>query len=225
MKNDVLLKTPGERLRAIRAYCASSRHAFCSKMGLSESTLKSWENDVAILTKKGAKTLSGMFHALGIFCTQEWLLSGTTPSPLRDIERFEPGSLEESQFIEKEFERLANYYKRSLFLHRITNQHMAPFFKVGDFVGGIALSQSELPYYWDECVIASVENYGFMVRKLVKGSQPGVNNLEALNLPAHHPQHTLTDVTLNTIYRIVWHRSPLDHALSKKTLSSLPHAV
>lgn len=212
------LKTPGERLRAIRAYCSPSRNDFCSKTGMSESTLKAWENDVALLTKKGARSLVSIFGCFGVFCTVEWLLNGEEPSPLRPYEGSH-GALPEEQAIEKEYDRISNYYAEDSLLYRVPDQHMSPFFKTNDFVGGLEVSLSTLPYFWDEIVLAKTEKDQIYLRQLSKGSQPGLFTLIALNLPENHAQHKIEDISLKKAYRIVWHRTPIVQATGSTPIS------
>ena len=225
MKQNLELETPGERLRAIRAYCAASRQKFCKKTELSESTLKAWENDVARLTQKGARSLVGMFKGFGVFCTEEWLLEGRTPSPLREMETNDAALMTETQFVESEFNRLSKYYNKVFQHFAVQDNYMAPMFKAGDVVAGVAITASDLPYLWDEMALVSVEGYGLMLRKVLKGSQPGLVTLVALNLPETHPQYAVTDVSPDEAFRIVWHRSPLENRTSKASSRTLKRAL
>jgi transcriptional regulator with XRE-family HTH domain len=225
MKQNLELETPGERLRAIRAYCASSRQKFCKQTRLSESTLKAWENDVARLTAKGARALVGMFKGFGVFCTEVWLLEGKAPSPLREMETNDASLMTEHQFLESEFNRLSQYYSKVFQYFKIQDNHMAPTFKAGDVVAGAEVSANDLPYLWDEVALVSVEGYGLMLRKILKGSQPGLVTLITLNLPETHPQHAIADVTVDAAFRIVWHRSPLEHRSSKVSSRTLKRAL
>ncbi|EFX83898.1 hypothetical protein DAPPUDRAFT_100110 [Daphnia pulex] len=184
MTSTPFLSTPGSRLRAIRAFCASSRNEFCEKTGLSESTLKAWENDVARLTKKGAALLAVIFQRRSIIS---------------------------SVIIGKMF-----------FSFKTSDKSMMPQFKQNDWVAGILIDTQDLPYFWDEIVIADVEGYGILLRKLAKGSQPGVFNLIALNPQDVGPLGQLNDVRLKGAYRILWHRRLLgeNRAFSPQPLSA-----
>ena len=202
-------KTSGERLRAIRAYCSPSRNHFCDKTGMSESTLKAWENGVAPLTKKGAKSLVEIFSGFGLLCTESWLLDGEGPSPLRPFEGSSNTTMSEERFIQKEFEELSQYYTDKLLLHRVPDQCMAPFFKQGDAVAGILVSPTDLPYYWDEVILAETTNSPPLLRRVLRGSQPGLVTLATLNVPGHQAQQRMEDITIKASYRIIWHRSPI----------------
>jgi transcriptional regulator with XRE-family HTH domain len=216
-------KTSGERLRAIRAYCSPSRNHFCQLTGMSESTLKAWENDVAQLTKKGANSLVEIFSSFGLFCTANWLLDGEEPSPLRPFEGSASNTMSEEKFIEKEFDRLSQYYSDKLLLHKVPDQYMAPFFKQGDIVAGVLVSPTDLPYYWDEVILAETVNSPPLLRRVLRGSQPGLVTLVTLNIPGHQVQQRMEDITIKASYRIIWHRSPV-HSQQHHRISVAPRA-
>ena len=209
MTSTPLLVTPGNRLRAIRAFCAASRNEFCEKTGLSESTLKAWENDVARLTKKGAALLVGIFQKQGIYCTEDWLLNGEGLSPLRQLHEASNQNISEDILIQQEVDALKRYYQQSVFAHKVMDRSMLPHFKMNDWVAGILIPTPDLPYFWDEVVLADVEGYGVLLRKLNKGSQPGVFTLTCLSPLEGATFPALEDIRLNRAYRILWHRRVL----------------
>ncbi len=198
-----VLTTPGNRLRAIRAFCSSSRNEFCEKTGLSESTLKAWENNVARLTKKGAALLVNIFQKQGIYCTEEWLLNGEGLSPLRQVHEASNQNISEDVFLQQEVDSLKRYYQTSIFAHKISDFSMTPYFKMNDWVAGVLINAVDLPYFWNETIIADVEGHGILLRKLEKGTQPGLFNLLALNSSG---ADTLYDRRLKGGYQILWHR-------------------
>jgi len=205
------LNTPGNRLRAIRAFCSSSRNEFCEHMGLSESTLKAWENDVARLTKKGAALLVGIFQKHGIYCTEEWLLSGEGLSPLRQSHEASNQNFAEDILVQQEVDNLKRYYRKNIFSYKVSDKSMAPQFRINDWVAGILINEQDLPYFWGEVVIADVEGAGILLRTLERGSQPGF-----FDLTSTHPesvQDNLQDVRLKGAYRILWHRRLLGSEL------------
>ncbi|MBY0264264.1 MAG: XRE family transcriptional regulator [Holosporales bacterium] len=205
MTSTPFLSTPGSRLRAIRAFCAPSRNEFCEKTGLSESTLKAWENDVARLTKKGAALLAIIFQRQGVYCTEEWLLNGEGLPPLRQLHEASNQNMAEDVLIQQEVDSLKRYYKKNVFSFKVSDNSMSPQFKSSDWVAGILIDTQDLPYFWEEIVIADVEGYGILLRKLTKGTQPGMFNLIALN-PQDANAGLLNDVRLKGAYRILWHR-------------------
>jgi len=213
-KPQIDLETPGARLRAIRAYCAASRHEFCSQTGLSESTLKAWENNVARLTKKGANSLSLMFSSFGVHCTSDWLLEGVNPSPLRSIEESNVALIPEDKFVEKEFERLQSHYNEDLLFFKVSDQYMSPFFKKDDYLAGLPINLVNIPYYWDETILVKLPTHGTLLRKVLKGNHPGLLRLVAINLPESHPHYAIEDIQVQEAYRIIWHRScvNMDHS-------------
>jgi hypothetical protein len=82
---------------------------------------------------------------------------------------------------------------------------MLPFFKATDLVIGSPIDRQDMPYFWDEVVIAEVEGQGIYLRKLLKGSQPGVFTLVPLNMQEQGSPN-FHDVRLTNAYRIVSHR-------------------
>jgi len=198
------LSTPGNRLRAIRAFCASSRNEFCDEMGLSESTLKAWENDVARLTKKGAALLVDIFQKHGIYCTEEWLLTGEGFSPLRQSYEASNQNFAEDILVQQEVDNLKRYYRKNIFSFKILDKSMAPQFRVNDWVAGILINEQDLPYFWGEVIIADVDHDGILLRTLERGGQPGLFNLITTN--PENASENLYDVRLKGAYRILWHR-------------------
>jgi transcriptional regulator with XRE-family HTH domain len=211
------LNSPGKRLRAVRAFCAAARHEFCNKTNLSESTLKSWENDVAKLTRKGANLLAPLFQKVySVYCTADWLLTGKDPAPIRNVNEIPGQNFSETLLVKQEFENLASYYGEDLVLHKVSDSSMAPFFKIHDWVAGILIEPQDLPYFCDDIILVEVEGYGRLLRKLLKGTRPGVFSLTTLSMADQHFQSQLTDVSAQSAYKILWHRSFLRPAIENQ---------
>ncbi|MGL4825156.1 MAG: hypothetical protein ACRC4G_03055 [Alphaproteobacteria bacterium] len=206
-KKEEIFLTPGSRLRAIRAFCASSRQLFCQETGISESTLKAWENDVSPLTGKGANLLAKIFHQRGIGCTQAWLLRGEEPSPIRKITLLPSSKLGEEDYLAQEIALLQACYQRprSRFIaFAITAHEMEPFFQKGDWIAGVEVSAGKLKTFLQMPLIVQDSNNTFSVRQFI-----GIHAANTLMVRTLHNNsaETPTDVLkVKSVYQIVWHR-------------------
>ncbi|MGL5784354.1 MAG: hypothetical protein ACRCYZ_02630 [Alphaproteobacteria bacterium] len=209
-KKENIYLTPGSRLRAIRAFCASSRQLFCQETGISESTLKAWENDVSPLTGKGANLLAKIFHQRGIGCTQAWLLRGEEPSPIRKITPFSSHKLGEEDYLAQEIALLQACYQRprSRFISFAIKTHeMEPFFQKGDWIAGVEASVGKLKTLLQMPLIVQDSNNTFSVRQFI-----GIQAANMLMMRAFHDNSTQapTEVLkVKSVYQIVWHRRRL----------------
>jgi transcriptional regulator with XRE-family HTH domain len=216
------LKTAGERLRAIRAFCSPSRNDFSQKTDVSESTLKSWENGVAPLSRKGANALASIFtNKFSVCCTAEWLLDGKGPSPLRSPDELVSSALPEDAFVNRELDNLRRYYGDRHYVYKVSDSSMSPFFKIHDRIFGVLIEPADLSYFCDEVVLVDVEGYGLLLRRLLKGSRPGYFSLSTLNTTDRHFQNPLEDVKIKAAYRVMWHRVFLDPVPEQRQVASL----
>lgn len=206
-KRNDLFTTPGERLRAIRAFCAPSRQVFCQETLLSESTLKAWENDISPLTGKGANLLAGIFQQKGIACTQAWLLRGESPSPLREMSALSLRKPGEEDCIAQEMALLQLCYQRprSHFISfEVQDSVMEPFFCKGDWVAGTEISFAKLKLFLQAPVILQQGNGEFFVRKFIGFQSPNTLLTQTL-VPSEMPVQQET-IKPKAVYQILWHR-------------------
>jgi hypothetical protein len=206
--------TPGERLRAIRAFCASSRQIFCQEASLSESTLKAWENDVSPLTGKGANLLAKIFNQRGIACTQAWLLRGEEPSPIRRITLPHASKMGEDDSLPQEIALLQACYQRprSRFVSfMVQTQEMAPFFQKGDWVAGVEVSPGKLKLFLQMPLIIQDTNNIFSVRQFMGLQTTNVLMVRTVKNDGKDNNENEGSEMLKakSVYQIVWHRRRL----------------
>ncbi|MDR0581013.1 MAG: helix-turn-helix transcriptional regulator [Holosporaceae bacterium] len=79
----------GRRLRMTRALAGLSRQELYEKMGISTSTIDTWESGRVELNEKSTARVCEAFKKVGIYCTGEWLLSGAGSPPrlMKDLEK------------------------------------------------------------------------------------------------------------------------------------------
>jgi transcriptional regulator with XRE-family HTH domain len=160
----------GRRLRMARALTGFSRQELYEKIGIATSTIDTWESGRVELTGRSAIRVCEAFKQVGIYCTDEWLLTGTGDPPrlMRDIERsifvsqnedyadekndIRPSKLKNLPFadedIRKELSFFMSLHKNTLY-HMVENDFMNFHYRKGDCVAGKADSLKNL----EGCVI------------------------------------------------------------------------
>lgn len=73
----------------LRALSGLSRHEFFEKIGISASTMDTWESGRVELAQKSAERVCEAFKKVGVFCSAEWILdgSGVPPRIMDTLER------------------------------------------------------------------------------------------------------------------------------------------
>jgi len=144
----------GRRLRMVRALTGFSRQELYQKIGIATSTIDTWESGRVELTEKSAVRVCEAFQKVGIFCTSEWLLTGTGNPPriMKDIEKSVPinEAIDSKEFsandifksvpfldedIRRELNFFVNLHKNTLF-HIVEEDFMNSRFKKSDCVAG-----------------------------------------------------------------------------------------
>jgi transcriptional regulator with XRE-family HTH domain len=79
----------GRRLRMTRALAGFSRQELYEKVGISTSTIDTWESGRVELNEKSAARICEAFKKVNLHCTGEWLLSGVGSPPrlMKDLEK------------------------------------------------------------------------------------------------------------------------------------------
>ncbi|MDR1560873.1 MAG: helix-turn-helix domain-containing protein [Holosporaceae bacterium] len=79
----------GRRLRMVRALAGLSRQELYEKIGIATSTIDTWESGRVELTEKSAHRMSLALRNVGVYCSGEWLLTGsdTPPRMMDDVEK------------------------------------------------------------------------------------------------------------------------------------------
>ena len=222
MNIEKTLLTPGERLRRARVLAGlSTRREFETKYRISANTLQGWEQGKNPLSKKGARRVVEAFTHEGLICTMEWLLHGTgmpprpyemlrigintTRNTLKNIDQL---NVQEEEHIYKETQLFRDHYQGSIVLS-IADDSMLPYFKQGDYVGGVQVANEDLSRYLNELCVLELENNVILARLLQKGSRDGVYTISCTNPTSKTAPLNLIDVKIISAAPIIWHRKKL----------------
>jgi transcriptional regulator with XRE-family HTH domain len=121
----------GKRLRALREQTGLSRIAFAKQLGISEHTLKAFENGSRELSPQGAREYSRIFLLVGMDVSFELLYYGREA----DFSEQKEAAISEEQNIDDE----VMYFKKrnsSSIILKVQDSLMSPFYNKGDIVGG-----------------------------------------------------------------------------------------
>lgn len=224
MNIEKVLNTPGDRLRRARVLAGlTTRREFERKHHISANTLQGWEQGKNPLSEKGAKRVIEAFNHEGLICTPEWLLHGTGMPP-RPYEMLRVGvsakfidinsdldklNLREEEAIYKETQLFKEQYPGAIVIS-ISDDSMNPFFKEGDYVGGVQVPNDCLNNYINEMCILELESNLILPRLLQKGSRnEHLYTVSCMNPTAKSAPLNLIDVKVISAAPIIWHRRKL----------------
>lgn len=141
----------GKRLRICRGYTGLNIKEFCQKYDFNSITFGRWEKGNKVSLNE--KNVDKVCHALlkeGIICTAAWLLEGVGPAPQERTGQhlFQERDLDKTS---KALSALLIFSEMEVFQDNNENAitsvtddlSMAPFYDLGDYVGGIKLDPSE----------------------------------------------------------------------------------
>lgn len=217
-------KERGKRLRLVRKMSCLTLNDLSTKYDFGASTIKYWECAKCNgLSAKGAKKIIGAIQNEGVQCSFMWLMYGIgSPPQFIDI-RYNTSSNADSSdkdigFIDQATydEELAIECEMNLFCEKIAqaitltvlDDGMAPFYSMGDSVGGKRLYGDNLvKAIGKDCIVETVDNQ-VLCRRIAKGSGPDTFNLCCTNPNTlANPPH-LYDVNLLSVAPIsrIWRR-------------------
>ena len=219
MSVEETLNSSGERLRRARILAGiSTRREFEEKHKISANTLQGWEQGKNPLSQKGAKRIIAALKQEGLICTTEWLINGSGMPP-RPFETLNAGIREELRedfsLIESNIqEEKAIYSEVQLFRKNnphsivltISDDSMEPYFKIGDYVGGIQLLDHEVNSYIGKICIVELENNFIIPRYLQKGKDSNRYTVSSTNPNASSSPLNIYNTKVISAAPIVWHR-------------------
>ena len=181
------------------------------------STVGQWEQGrVSGLAKKSAECVVRALEKTPITCTVEWLLEGKGPAPHSRIT--EPEILVEqkelpaqrSENIQHQIMPLpvSNAIGKSVMLE-VQDDAMAPFFKMGDCVGGKKVPMSNIDHIIGEVCIAQISEEQTVLRKLDGLTPSGKYRLSAIN-PNTRIEPFILETELMEIATLAWFWRPGD---------------
>lgn len=224
MNIEKTLATPGERLRRARVLAGlTTRREFEKKHHISANTLQGWEQGKNPLSEKGAKRVIEAFTREGLMCSPEWLLHGTgmPPRPFEmlrigvrpvtietpnDIENL---NLKEEEAIYKETQLFKELYPNAIVIS-ITDDSMMPYFKEGDYIGGVQVRNDQLHNFTNQLCILELENNLILPRLLQRGSREDhLYTASCTNPSTNVSPLNLIDIKVISAAPIIWHRRKL----------------
>lgn len=202
----------GKRVRLVRNMTDLTIDDFASKIGVSNRTIKYWENgEAGGLSEKGAEKIVEANDTLNIECSTIWLLYGAGSHPILVGEPYSKSlSLtndlhdEHDKSIKKEI-RYFHANNLNAITMQITDDGMEPYFIVGDFVGGKRKQNKEIKNALHQDCIIETKNKQFLCRRLLPGSKPKLFNLCCINQKTNAP-FIINDVEIISAAPIIWIR-------------------
>lgn len=224
MNIEKTLRSPGERLRRARVLAGlTTRREFEKKHHISANTLQGWEQGKNPLSEKGAKRVVEAFSREGLICTPEWLLHGTGMPP-RPYEMLRVGvdaatvdlnsdldklNLQEEESIYRETQLFKEQYPGAIVI-AVSDDSMLPYFKRGDYVGGVQVATEDVDKFLNEMCILELENNLIIPRLLQQGSRQGMlYTASCMNPTCKTAPLNLIDVKVVSAAPIIWHRRKL----------------
>lgn len=200
------MQTPGSRLRHIREKNRFSRSYFAKKYHLPEVTLKKWESDANILTKKGLKRCAAIFLQEGIILDQDWIMTGKESiNQIKDagtpyLTDENTGILHEADFFKKTYPDAA--------MLMVNDDTMEPTYKKGDYVGGRFRYGKIIETALREICIIKLPNDENILRRLFPGNKKDTYNLTCINPETSIQEPILFNVKIAAAAPAIWHRKP-----------------
>jgi transcriptional regulator with XRE-family HTH domain len=207
----------GRRLRMTRALAGLSRQELYEKMGISTSTIDTWESGRVELNEKSAARVCEAFRKAGIHCAGEWLLSGVGSPPrlMKDLEKsfFIPedinGRMDEpvlksympampiflDEDIRRELSFFINIHKNALF-HVVDEDFMNSRYKKSDCVAGEA---SDLQSMEGRVIIAQLVDGKTILCKLLRNLGEKSEIFFGKSVPNK-------EVKIQKAAEVIWHR-------------------
>ncbi|MBS0272560.1 MAG: helix-turn-helix transcriptional regulator [Proteobacteria bacterium] len=209
-------KKIAERLKAARSMAGyAERKAFGAKFDIPLATLEAWERGKNPLTLKGARRIVQALKSVGVYSSEEWLMTGKgfSPRPLEEISvEFELDSphslktLEKNLKIAKELSTFTTLNDEAI-VTIIRDDLMLPFYAEGDYVGGVKLPESAFHKALDRRCIVEFPNGQTTVRYVSKGKDFLHYNISAINKNAKATPMTTENVKVASVAPIIWHRA------------------
>lgn len=177
----------GRRVKLARNLSNLTRKDMLERYNINPNTIHAWERGINCLTEKNALKLFEVFRQEGLSITQEWLLYGEDPSfaltskldnknqELQDILHIRRDL---KIFDEIDYFRQNNINSISVM---ISDDALAPIFCVGDYVGGIRLSNKDLTALVGEFCIVFTEDEQILTRKIFSHQEKNTFMVGSIN--------------------------------------------
>src|SRR3990167_352265 len=208
-----------KRLKSARALTGLSRKQIEDLYGISENTLRLWENPSSKskgLSEKGAIRIIAMLKKMGVTCTLEWLLygNGEGPKTYTDLQHNvitplvkiinTPEVKWDDEIILEEVEAFRHLNPDPIAI-RINDDSMEPFLQRGDYVAGNKKYGSEIEKYVGLICIIETANCLQLCRRLDKDKDSKFV-LSCINPATRIDQPVLYGVKCHSVAQVVWIR-------------------
>lgn len=205
-----------KRLKAARSMAGyAERKAFCAKFDIPLATLEAWERGKNPLTLKGAKRIVHALKLVGVYSSEEWLMTGKgfSPRPIEEISMeinlnspHTLSALEKNLKIAKELSIFTTLNEGAI-VTMIRDDAMLPFYEEGDYVGGIKFLDQALKDAINKKCIIELPNGQTTIRYLSQGKDISHYNISAVNQNGKIQPVTEENVRIVSAAPIIWHRT------------------
>jgi DNA-binding XRE family transcriptional regulator/small nuclear ribonucleoprotein (snRNP)-like protein len=196
------------RLKKIRLYLGLTREQLADSIGISQFTLRSWENGLKKFTPEGAQRfVSSLNEKINFSCSFEWLMHGVGTSPISHYEDQKSAQPLKKITIttshEKILNEIANFKQlnTSASVIAVSNNMFYPIAEPGDYIGFTSINIKKLKNYIGKILYISLKNensyFGVLEKKHHSFQIICLNNASAIEVKAH---------TLAEIFLLIWLR-------------------
>lgn len=190
-----------QRLKRLRKTTGLSRKDFSKKYNISPGTLQNWETArFGGLTEKGANLMISALKCEKVFCSFEWLMYQSGPSP--NFERIthlpqDSPKISNATTPEDDLRVFQKINPHAIFL-KIADNTMAPHFTASQLVAGTKKSPKQLAAFYGHICIIKTACSNKLALRLIKPHQAksGHHCLIHLNPLVH------SEIELNHPYKI-----------------------
>jgi hypothetical protein len=225
-----------KRLIYLINFSRASRAELCAGTNIKPDTLYRWmTGKLQGIGHSGAASLLPKLRAIGIICSEDWLLFGEGPPPYRSLSVLspvlsaEPEKLEHAdeentqhhlqeqnqnqnaigqdihQDLKKEIEFFQEHHSNAIGLI-LKDEAMAPVFRAGDYVAGVR-TQNFAGLFGEFCLVQRESTGELLACRLERGEENDAFTLLCLNPSPQRPIVLLNQKIL-TAAKIIWRRLP-----------------
>ena len=176
MRTKQTISHQAARLKKIRLYLGLTREQLGKSIGISQYTLRSWENGLKNFTPEGAQRfISSLKKNINFSCSLEWLMNGIGTSPISHYEEQKyKDSLSNVMILhshEKILNEIATFKKlnNSANVIAVSDDIFSPIAEPGDYIGFVPIDISHLKDYTGKILLLSLKKgycqFGILQKK------------------------------------------------------------
>lgn len=161
----------GKRLKLCRGILKKTLKELRDTHQVSIGALSNWESGTSPITEKNVHKIMSFLAAEGLIASKEWLLEGQGDlpyvyTPQEDVGSSKPAFDLTSHFLF--FKEIDSFKKNhpEMLVTVVRDDGMAPFLRVGDYVGGPILSKSDYANENGRICILEIQTGEFIIRQL-----------------------------------------------------------